>query len=292
MKTKIKLKALLLPCLAMSLLAVTSCSSDDFFGFEDNELDNFDCIVHSEEYIDYLRMVCQFRDSVMESKHRSPDIILSNDTLTAYGVHINLPHNQLQIRHNKLIGVFPEYATLSNNEIRDLLAWIQVDNPSLAEELKLDVKLPAHTKTGNPESDASCAMSYANWNGSQWSITEMPWSLAVLQCRAACSGNKEYGGYAFNDGSGLYIDDSMTSTITYEINDVHYTKRMMHMPVWDWHSYTPIFSFHCHPDQNTSNISMSDDDWAALAAMRSYGCDLMLIIVSDGDYTWRLTYNN
>lgn len=281
---------------AFTGIAAVGCSSDEFFGFEYEDENNelIDEISKSNEYTNYLMACFQFQDSIINSVKKEPDLCFQRDSLIAYGRKVHLPYELIEANYRKLILKHPSFETF-NQEQKQRVFYKALDNKTMAEMYGFMNKTIVRTKSGSPETYAQIAITLTNWNAgpdaNRWQITPMPWASAITQCRSYCPGDKEYGGLAFSDNSGLFIDDSQAaSTTIYDENGTPYLKRTMGMPFWEWSPYIPIFTFHTHPDQTMSNIAMSDEDWSSLSTFKKRGCNLMLIIVSDGDYTWTLDY--
>lgn len=264
-------------CLFFVFLA-TSCTSDDFFGIEE-DYDGLDYptlvkIAHSKEYVEY-----QIQSISCMDLFNDIDTIHKEQFDTADSIQSISIEPFLKAR-NKLQKLFPEY-DIASPYVKQIIFNLAINNNQLLRSL-VENKMPNAfllTKSANYESyavqwimaltdrellsDSNGCTDLVCCANSMWLIDGQTWytydnyNCAISDAiRLTIRNYKEYGGFAWigeYDRSGILVEDPCA------------TDTSMHLPYIPVQTY-PSFDFHIHPHgtlaaSEADNASFSSKPW-------------------------------
>lgn len=247
------------------IFLATSCTSDEFFGIEE-DYDGLDYsllekIAYSKEYIEYQKQSLLYMEELSKKDTTQVEYVDSIGGKAHYVLKQTFSIKSVYEAKCKLSAKYPEYDNSTPAE-KDYIFNIAVNSNGRIRTLakKYFPNAIRSTKSVNYE---SCAVQYIlsarehsliNGEGgydltgpfvnSMWYVNELDYFFAYnnyvdAMCEAVLLANRdsrEYSGLAweFDDGSGILIDSPLaTSTRT-------------HIPSWSG-PVTPTFDFHIHP---------------------------------------------
>lgn len=260
---------------ALSVLATTSCSKDDFFRIDDTpcvDLQTKYAIAGSDIYIDYQIACFAFADelSKIDSTKRSRVLILNNDTVYE-NVYV-ISFSKVCELHDSLLNVYPVLKDADEVDLIQILN-IALNNNSTLRDLvpKSVVNSNCRTKSYNGSSYALQWLegsSFRNYSGTLWNgkgLAEQNsqgtwvWTFEAIPCSSigdamelACiwsinHGEVEVGGWGWTDGSGMMTYCHQATASQSPVLHAAGTPR-------------PELDFHVHP---SGNLIPSDSDLIA-----------------------------
>lgn len=259
---KFKLSMTMAVCFIVALFA-TSCSNDDFFGFDDEgKIDSY-AIATSQEYINYQEAYYMFLNDALDIDTTKMEIIRVIDGRPVYAKTNTISFLPVIEARDILLTVFPEYEEINSIEAMQINEIAISRNVTLRNLSKNNRSAVKRTKSGDPEyfSDARTwliTQGYIyvgtnNYYFPQQSIYMTYGCASDCQIDAVnntIASGLEFGGMAWSDGSGILI------------TDVNATQYSMHWPLFldTLKRNIPHHDFHVHPN---GSLFPSDADWNA-----------------------------
>lgn len=258
----------------IGVLFVTSCSNDEFYGFDYNNAEFVD--IHHK----YIACSLEFEAYVLAMYNYNDEIKASNpfaNNKNEYDKNISLPDNhEVMEAFNQMILAFPEYSTLSSIEQMELFKYCEYNSEKLKKYNKNNI---VRTKGSNPENKAwnslNCppAMGVTKLdqdhyvkNGVHMFLFGDPDIAYLLAYNNIATYNgsdtilKETGGLVFDDSSIYYIDPNATSI-------------SMYLVPWNFpYNYKPNYVFHFHITENPIPRDLDSDDLSSCQLFKYLGC--------------------
>ena len=265
---KFKLSMTMAVCFIVALFA-TSCSNDDFFGFEEVTHDTYEhnYILHSSDYADYI------------SAFNRLSAIISNQADSS--CYVNIMDNTIMkdyiYSYRKLVLTYPEYCHIS---ILDKIKLLNLYNKDAHSKL-------IRTKSGSPENIQYTTAWKALNNPKPTNITKVDERyytcgsvvltiydnttdavnnaiLIAMGDPADPDDNHELGGYVFDNSSILMAD-------------VYASANSMCLIHWPFGNNAPQYVFHVHPVFSALPDQLDSTDAAAKSAISADGCSVFRI---------------
>lgn len=268
-------KAMWLSVMAVAVVTVSSCSSDDIKEniYNDNTLFY---LSKDPKYIDYVESSLLYENAIKDTTNMTLTAYLGNNK-AIYSKDIEYSYTNVINAYENFVDYYPQYLSMSVIEQNKLYNHCVNINPRLRE--LTDNKNFLRTKSGNPEtSDAYNAVMYKHagdhvLNGvfaySDSYLIKVTTASAAkyMAVQETISKGVERGGFVWNDDSGCLFTDKNASSSS------------MGILFFDWGPYVPSYSFHVH---TSSSTGLSDADILTLANSSAKGVNKMLILSTNG----------
>jgi hypothetical protein len=241
-------KAMWLSVMAVAVVTVSSCSSDDFFEFDNYRLSEnsfldskqvnlfYNDIIESKEFKNYMLAKEAFGNLFSPKNIQK----LQNQYIDSLNMFkINYMNEQLALDNalSALIIKYPIYQKMSDNEKNELVhRYLMTYDEQYSSQYIAKKQICRAGKNRNPE--PSIAHEFASRvNIPRYSLTAHIFvSDAINECKDYSHVHRvESGGLGFFDGSGVFVEDANATDST------------MSLPVvTGWSEGTPEYGFHYH----------------------------------------------
>lgn len=266
-------KAMWLSVMVLAMVTVSSCSSDDMFGFYENDKTAIREMALSEEYQTYLE---EYFVATNALKSIDTTAMVACDTI---GGKILKKVSfddfaSVYTLYKRFQEKYPYYNSLSNNEKTDIMNAAILNSPKLQNLSGIKTAKICRTKSSSTETIAAQNLSISRGDASGYTLTAMTaYGAQYEACSRSSDDGKEYGGFIFYaDGSGIFVASPSPSSSGMTFPTSIFGSGMPE-------NLRPDCSFHIHP---SGNLEPSNTDVNSFSYMASFGVTVHLILSPDG----------